>query len=223
MQAVLLKTSFVVIFQCNNTLWCHINILFVDILTILMYLFQFLLSYNSKQLSTFHLPFGGDENVLAKDLAPWPKVWNPRFLSSYRLVFVFFRNFLKINILEIHYLTLLLHHLQRQRPPACINAHRPWACRGMPFDDVCQMPSATQSLSLGAGISIRSSMWRVWVGPLARSCVWGFPTSKSRSDFRDLVNYPYDLAEIWHTYPPRHGEDDFLLTFFPLNIFCWPK
>ena len=70
MQAVLLKTSFVVIFQCTNTLWCHINILFVDILTILMYLFQFLLSYNSKQLSTFHLPFGGDENVLAKDLAP---------------------------------------------------------------------------------------------------------------------------------------------------------
>ena len=70
MQAVLLKTSFVVIFQCTNTLWCHINILFVNILTILMYLFQFLLSYNSKQLSTFHLPFGGDENVLAKDLAP---------------------------------------------------------------------------------------------------------------------------------------------------------
>ena len=88
----------------------------------------------------------------------------------------------------------------------------------MPFDDVYQ--DIPERVSLGAGISIRSSMWRVWVGPLARSCVWGFPTSKSRSDFRDLVNYPYDLAEIWHTYPPRHGEDDFLLTFFPLNIFC---
>ena len=117
MQAVLLKTSFVVIFQCTNTLWCHINILFVDILTILMYLFQFLLSYNSKQLSTFHLPFGGDENVLAKDLAPWPKVWNPRFLSSYRLVFVFFRIFLKINILEIHYLTLLLQSTSNDNAP----------------------------------------------------------------------------------------------------------
>ena len=124
MQALLLKTSFVVIFQCTNTLWCHINILFVVILTILMYLFQFLLSYNSKQLSTFHLPFGGDENVLAKDVAPWPKVWNPRFLSSFRLVFVFFRNFLKINILEIHYLTLLLQPTSttppclHQRPPS---------------------------------------------------------------------------------------------------------
>ena len=103
-------------------------------------------------------------------------------------------------------------------PPIFINAPRPWACRGMPFDDVYQ--NMFERVSLGAGISIRSSMWRVWVGPLARSCVWGFPTSKSRSDFRDLVNYPYDLAEIWHTYPPRHGEDDFLLTFFPLNIFC---
>ena len=68
MQAVLLKTSFVVVFQCRNNLWCHLNILFFDILTILLYLFQFLLSYNSKQLSTFHLPFGGDENVLAKNL-----------------------------------------------------------------------------------------------------------------------------------------------------------
>ena len=146
MHAVLLKTSFVVVFQCTRTLWCHLNILFFGLLTFLMYLFQFLLSYSSKQLSTFHLPFGGDENVLAKDLAPWPKVWNPRFLSSYRLVFVFFRNFLKINILGIHYLTLLLQSTSNVNAPLLASTpHRPWACRGMPFDDVCQMPSATQS------------------------------------------------------------------------------
>ena len=36
---------------------------------------------------------------------------------------------------------------QTSTPHTVTNAHRPWACRGMPFDDVCQIPNATLSLS----------------------------------------------------------------------------
>ena len=44
-----------------------------------MYLFQFISSFNIKQLSTFHLPFGGDENVLAKNLMLWRQCLDGKF------------------------------------------------------------------------------------------------------------------------------------------------
>ena len=127
--------------------------------------------------------------------------------------------------LPLVYVYLLLQHrspnvnatYSHQRPPS-VGMPRHALRRRMP-----NSATGRPHCPLGAGISIRSSKLRVWVGPLARSCVWGFPTSKSRSDFRDLVNYPNDLAEIWHTAPLEHSKNKSLLTFCPLNIFCWSK
>jgi len=39
----------------------------------------------------------------------------------------------------------------------------------------------------------------------------------------DFLNYPHDLAEIWHTASTRHSKNKFLLPFCWQNSICWSK
>ena len=118
-----------------------------------MYLFQFISSFNIKQLSTFHLPFGGDENVLAKNLMLWRQCLDGKFSMLWKKLFLitwFFKTIINMKYITCSY---YYHHtsLTSTRPLLASTPHRPWACRGMPFDDVCQMPSATQSFPARCG------------------------------------------------------------------------
>ena len=70
----------------------------------------------------------------------------------------------------------LTHHQQlndtsvTSTPHTRINAHRPWACRGMPFDDVCPLSQqGAPTFSRWSGIFFYSYMTfaRLWGGPRA--------------------------------------------------------
>ena len=114
--------------------------------TILLVLTLYYSSESTKQLGTFHLPFGGDENVPAKWHAPWPNFYLYATFSRLsrkptNIYTGFFLFHSKLSVRTNH----LTHHQQlndtsvTSTPHTCINAHRPWACRGMPFDDVCPL------------------------------------------------------------------------------------
>ena len=110
-------------------------------------------------------------------------------------------------------------------PHTVTNAHRPWACRGMPFDDVCQIPSSdARAPRLGAGIFYSfGEDARCWGGSRARSGVCGFPTLESAPAGNDLENYPYDLAKILHVAPNGHCKNKSLLAFCWEKSKCWSK
>ena len=75
-------------------------------------------------------------------------------------------------------------------PHTVTNAHRPWACRGMPFDDVCQIPSSDARAPLGGRVFFFTRRWRLrgfGEGPVP-SLYRNLPHTRSVRFNRDLKN-----------------------------------
>ena len=88
--------------------------------------------------------------------SPYLFLCNALYASAhtyYSLNWIFSCRHFDFDLTYTEYFVLLIYTWLTSTPHPCINAHRPWACRGMPFDDVHQ--DMFERVSLGAGISIR--------------------------------------------------------------------
>ena len=56
-------------------------------------------------------------------------------------------NMMNLTLPLVYVYLLLQHRIRNVNAHTRINAHRPWACRGMPFDDVCQIAPQGANLS----------------------------------------------------------------------------
>ena len=140
-----------------------------------MYLFIFFSSNNLKQLSTFHPPLPGEMRMYSQK-APNYGPYLPE-LRSIRITY-WFRHFHRVKSWESVWICRITSRcffipscLQRQlfyiNAPIFINAPRPWACRGMPFDDAYQ--DMFERVSLGAQLRPATQLFEGGVGPPART------------------------------------------------------
>ena len=197
--------------------------------TILLVLTLYYSSESTKQLGTFHLPFGGDENVPAKWHAPWPNFYLYATFSrlSRKPTNIYTGFFLFHSKLSVRTNHLTHHQLNdtsvTSTPHTCINAHRPWACRGMPFDDVCPLSQqGAPTFSRWPEIFFSSKSLPLGEGPrMASSSAW-LP-AKSGTKKHDLKIGPSEFAHFLHAALESIYKNKVLLTFCPKNIFCWPK
>ena len=77
-----------------------------------------------------------------------------------------------------------------RRPIAYINAHRLWACRGMPFDDVCQIPLTRRPQSWVVKGDAHQKILRGRGGSREPSTFYQFLPSGLRSILTDLEIHP---------------------------------
>ena len=112
-QAVVIKLWFFAVSWC---FWC-ILILLIKICSLYIDNFGVLIQMNMKQLSTFHLPLGGDENVLAKVLVLWPIFVFIRRRYCQRILFVgaTFLCTMSLEARKLYVSSLLLLQIRHQR------------------------------------------------------------------------------------------------------------
>ena len=104
-----------------------------------------------------------------------------------------------------------------------INAHRLWACRGMPFDDVCQIaPQGAHTFARWLGIFFLHKSLPTGGGAPGGCYPNYIPTQIVRSGY-DLENHPVTFSETLHTGLESNPKNYFLLAFLRIFSKSWSK